>query len=196
VLFGSVLLRGCRTTKVSASSFDAFDSPNSPPLATIGTRIRVYPERIRFPGEPGRGLTGVLPITETRVATIRLFPGFDANILNNLVQTPLRGLILESYGTGNGPSNNQMFLDVLRDAVDRNVVIVNLSQCRHGGVSQTEYATGRAMHDVGVISGGDMTVEAALTKLMFLFGQHDNVEMVKKAIGQDLVGEITARAPK
>ncbi len=191
VLFGSVLLRGCRSTKISASSFDSFASPNASPLATIGTRIRVYPERIRFPSRTADRPLQVLPITATDVATVRLFPGLDAAILDNVLQTPLRGLVLESYGSGNGPSVDRQFLKVLRQAVARGVVIVNLSQCRHGSVSQKDYATGRALHDAGVISGGDMTVEAALAKLMFLFGQYPDVESVKREIGCDLVGEIT-----
>ncbi len=191
VLFGNVLLRGCRTTKTSATSFDSFDSPNAPPLAAIGTRIRLYPERIRFPARPSAKPPEVRPIAVTDVATLRLFPGFDAAILNNVLQTPLRGLVLESYGSGNGPSENREFLKVLDDAVQRGVVIVNLSQCRHGGVSQKDYATGRALQDAGVISGGDMTVEAALAKLMFLFEHSGGVDAIKRAIGEDHVGEIT-----
>jgi L-asparaginase len=193
VLFGSVLLRGCRSTKVSATSFDAFDSPNAPPLATIGTHIRVFADRIRYPESRQGGPLQVRSIAGSGVATLRLFPGFDPRILANVLQTPLRGLVLESYGAGNGPSDNQDFLQVLRDADQRGIVIVNISQCRHGEVSQTEYATGRAMHDAGVVSGRDMTVEAALTKLMFLFDHCDSVEQVKQQIGTNLVGEITER---
>lgn len=195
VLFGSVLLRGCRTTKISASSFDAFDSPNAAPLATIGTNIRVYGDRVRIPESIQTGPLQVQSISGAGVATLRLFPGFSAAILGNVLQTPLRGLVLESYGAGNGPSNDAEFLKVLRDAADRDIVIVNISQCRHGEVAQTEYATGRAMHDAGVVSGRDMTVEAALTKLMFLFDHCDSVEQVRQDIGRNLVGEITERKP-
>ena len=128
VLFGNVLLRGCRTTKISATSFDSFDSPNAPPLATIGTRIRMYSERIRFPETTAETELQVLPIQEAGLGTLRMFPGLDPAILGNLLQTPLRGLVLESYGSGNGPSNNRGFLDVLGEAIDRGVVIVNVSQ--------------------------------------------------------------------
>ncbi len=193
VLFGSVLLRGCRTTKVSATRFDAFESPNWPPLANIGTEIRVFPQRIRFPETRRTGPLEVLPITPNGIATVRLFPGLSARVMENVLQTPLRGLILESYGSGNGPSSDRDFLSVLREAVDRGVVIVNLSQCRHGGVAPTDYASGRALHDAGVVSGGDMTVEAALTKLMFLFGQHGDTQRVKQELTRDLAGEVTTR---
>ena len=191
VLFGSVLLRGCRTTKTSATRFDAFESPNYPQLASIGTRIRVFPERIRQTAASASAVPELVPIEETAVATVRLFPGFDPAILRNVLQIPLRGLVLESYGTGNGPAGNRQFLQVLQEAVDRGVLIVNLSQCLHGGVSQTEYASGRALHDAGVVSGGDMTVEAALTKLMLLLGQGSDTETVRRRIGQDMAGEIT-----
>ncbi len=191
VLFGSLLLRGCRATKVSATRFDAFDSPNASPLANIGTDIQVHTDRIRYPRIRETGPLKVRSISGTGVATLRLFPGFDSRILANVLQTPLRGLVLESYGSGNGPSDNREFLSVLDSASQRGIVIVNISQCRHGHVSQTDYATGRALHDAGVVSGGDMTVEAALTKLMYLFDHCQTVEEVRSAIGRDLAGEIT-----
>ena len=190
VLFGSVLLRGCRATKISATSFDAFDSPNSPPLATIGTNIRVYENRVHVP-ESIENKIRILPIQNVAVATVRLFPGIDAQVLKNVLKTPLKGLILESYGTGNGPSNNPDFLAALAEATERGIVIVNLSQCRHGGISQDDYATGRALSDAGLVSGGDMTIEAALTKLMFLFSRDLPVETVRQRIGENLVGELT-----
>ncbi len=190
VLFGSVLLRGCRTTKVSAVSFDAFDSPNARPLGTIGTHIRVFQHRVHAP-EQASGPLEILPLENTAVATLRLFPGIDARVLDNVLQTPLRGLVLEAYGTGNGPSRDTAFLNTLRQATDRGVVVVSLSQCRQGSVSLADYATGRALMDSGVVSGRDMTVEAALTKLMFLFSQGLDTAAVRRQIGTDLAGELT-----
>ncbi len=190
ILFGSVLLRGCRTTKISATSFDAFDSPNAPPLATIGTNIRVFEDRVHQPSEIDNQIT-ILPIQPASVATLRLFPGINEAVLHNLLQTPLQGLILESYGSGNGPSNNRAFLNALRDATDRGVVIVNLSQCRHGSISPQNYVTGRALNDAGLIPGVDMTVEAALTKLMFLFSQVTDLQQLRKQVTENLVGELT-----
>ena len=190
VLFGCVLLRGCRATKISANSFDAFSSPNAEPLATIGTHIRVFEDRVHFPKSTDNALT-LLPINDEAVATLRLFPGIDARVLDNVLRTPLQGLVLEAYGAGNGPSNNQDFLRVLQSATERGVVVVNLSQCRHGSVAQTEYRTGRALADAGLISGRDMTVEAALTKLMFLFSRDLPVEQIRQQVESNLVGELS-----
>jgi L-asparaginase len=190
VLFGSVLLRGCRATKISVSSFDAFDSPNTPPLATIGTHIRVYENRAHIAAAREEPVS-VLPIRNAAVATLRLFPGIDAKVLENVLRTPLQGLILESYGAGNGPSSNRDFLDTLKRATDRGVVIVNLSQCRQGSVTQEAYATGRALSAAGLVPGHDMTIEAALTKLMFLFSRDLAVEEVRQRVSQNLVGELT-----
>lgn len=190
VVFGSVLLRGCRATKISASSFDAFDSPNAPPLATIGTNIRVFENRVHQP-EVIDNRVSILPIRDVAVATLRLFPGIDARVLDNLLQTPLQGLILESYGSGNGPSHYKEFISTLQKARDRGIVIVNVSQCRHGSIAQESYATGRAMSDAGLVSGCDMTIEAALTKLMFLFSRELDVDQIRQKISQNMVGELT-----
>ena len=190
VLFGSVLLRGCRATKISATSFDAFESPNASPLATIGTHIRVYENRVFDSAAKGPGIS-IAPIRNGAVATLRLFPGLDARVLDNVLQTPLQGLILEAYGSGNGPSSNRAFLDTLKRATDRGIVVVNLSQCKHGSVSQDDYATGQALSQAGLVSGCDMTIEAALTKMMFLFSQGYDVSKIRKLIGENLVGELT-----
>ncbi len=193
VYFGSRLLRGCRTTKASTSNFDAFDSPNEPPLGLVGTHIQVFARRIRQrpPADRTQKALAVRDIRPAKLATFRLFPGVTPDVLDNVLQTPLQGLVLESYGAGNGPSNDRAFLSTLRSAVERGVTIVNLSQCQHGGVSQNDYATGRALTDVGVISGGDMTVEAAITKMMFLFSQNLSVDQVKRQMAKNLVGELS-----
>lgn len=193
VLFGSVLLRGCRATKVSATSFDAFDSPNAAPLATIGTNIRVYEDRVHFP-ETVDNKISILPIQDAAVATLRLFPGIDARVLDNVLQTPLQGIVLESYGSGNGPSNDKEFLAALRRAYERDIVIVNLSQCLHGNIAHRDYATGRALADAGLVSGSDMTVEAALTKLMFLFSRDLKPDEIRSRLLENLVGELTTES--
>ena len=192
VLFGNALLRGCRTTKTSATSFDAFVSPNAAPLATIGTQIRVFEDRVYRPSQIDNEVS-ILPIQNAAVATLRLFPGLDPRVLENVLQTPLQGLVLESYGAGNGPSHDREFLATLQRANERGVVIVNISQCRHGSVTQNDYATGRALADAGVVSGNDMTIEAALTKLMFLFSRELPTETIRHEIDRNLVGELTSR---
>ncbi|MFM7117336.1 MAG: asparaginase, partial [Planctomycetota bacterium] len=121
----------------------------------------------------------------------RLFPGMSVDVLRNLLQRPLRALILESYGVGNGPASNAEFLRVLREATDAGTVIVTCTQCRHGAVSQAAYAAGRALADCGVISGADMTIEAAIAKLFHLFCLDVPLAEIKRLVGVNLVGELT-----
>ena len=190
VYFGSRLLRGCRTTKVSTSSFVAFDSPNALPLGIAGTSIDVYRQRVREP-DPNAKLQ-VHEIVPAQVATFRLFPGVSVEVLNNVLCTPLKGLVLETYGTGNGPTDDPAFLRVLQQATDQGIVIINRSQCFHGGAAvRGAYETGRAMQDVGVISGRDITVEAAITKLMYLFSQGGTPSQVRQQMTTNLVGEMS-----
>ena len=191
IFFGDQLLRGCRSIKSSAVSFHAFDSPNYPPLAEAGTRIVVYPSRLRPAAQGSRRLHSIHPI---EMATFRLFPGLSVPVLENVLQRPLKALILESYGDGNGPAQDASFLTAIRRAVDGGTVIVNCSQCRHGAVSQSNYETGTVLARAGVVSGYDLTIEAAVAKLMFLFSQHDSVDEVKRLMVTDLVGELTVPA--
>jgi L-asparaginase len=190
LLFGERLLRGCRSTKVSASRFNAFDSPNFPPLGTIGATIELHGDRL-LPPRKRRGPLVLDPIRTCDIATFRLFPGVSTNVLTNLLQSPLRALVLETYGVGNGPSNDQSFLNALRKAVDNGTIIVNCSQCLHGCVSQTAYETGSRLGNVGVVSGYDMTIEAAVVKLMYLFSGNRSIDQIKQEMQRNLVGELT-----
>ena len=188
LFFGEVLLRGCRASKVSANKLDAFASPNFLPLGTAETEIKIFQDRVLKPD--------VRPFDTHRfgdaeVATFRLFPGMSIDILSNLLRRPLQGLVIESFGVGNGPSNNKAFLKVVEDAVDAGTVIVNCTQCRHGAVIQTNYATGTALSDAGVVSGHDMTIEAALAKLLYLFSLELSQDEIRKKVGESLVGELT-----
>ena len=189
IFFGNRLLRGCRATKVSATSFGAFDSPNFPPLGTVGTNINIYTHRFRSP-DTSDGLH-VIPIRSQSVATFRLFPGVNHEVLDNVLRQPLVALVLETYGVGNGPSANRELTKVLRKATDRGTVIVSCTQCQHGKIHQTNYDSGSAMFDAGVISGSDMTIEAALSKIQFLFSQQSDISSIQKQIQSDLVGELT-----
>ncbi len=189
--FGDKLLRGCRAVKVNAVGFDAFDSPNYPPLGTVGIHIDVHWENILSPPAPGP-LT-IQPFGAAHVGTLRLFPGMDFDVVANVLRPPLQGLILETYGVGNGPVNNRAFMTALEDAIACGVVIVDCTQCLKGTVDLEGYATGSALARIGVVSGFDMTVEAALAKLFYLFSLEAAVgsDFVKQQMQMNLHGELT-----
>lgn len=190
LFFGNRLLRGNRAVKVNANGFDAFDSPNFPPLGMAGIDIEIRRDLVYQAGEIEDKIE-VRQLSESRVAALRLFPGISEQVVSNILEPPIKGLVIETYGVGNGPSNNKKLLAVLKNAVDRGLVIVNCTQCVKGKVEMDAYATGSALSDVGVISGRDMTTEAALAKMFFLFSQNYSIETIKKKIQSNLRGELT-----
>ena len=191
LFFGDHLYRGCRSTKISATRFDAFDSPNFPPLATVGTSMEIFNDRIRFQPDGTDQRLGFTPIESAEIATFRLFPGNSTDVLEHFLARPLRGLILETYGDGNGPTNDPGFVRVLRQAADSGVVILGCTQCLHGGMTQSSYATGTALTKAGVVPGRDMTVEACLTKMLFLLSQKLSVDEIRVQLENNLAGELT-----
>lgn len=191
IYFHSQLFRGCRTVKVDADGFDAFDSPNYPPLASTGIEIEVNNQLVRRP-PAHTGSIQVQEIDESGVVgALRIFPGMSAQILENILQPPLKGLVLETYGSGNAPTRDPNFLSVLAEAIGRGVVVVDCTQCLRGTVNLHKYATGSALARVGAISGYDMTAEAALTKLAYLFSAGHSAEEVKSKMVQNLRGELS-----
>lgn len=187
VYFRDRLLRGNRCQKVDAEGFDAFRSGNLPPLARIGTHIDVAWHLVRTPQQrPFK----VRPIATEHVAAIRLFPGISAETLDRLLRPPLRGVVLETYGTGNGPDNRPELHRILREATDAGIVIVNVTQCHRGAV-KPQYAAGSALWDAGLVGGADMTPEAALTKLAWLLSQVGDTNEVRRLMPVDLRGELT-----
>ncbi len=196
LFFGHRLLRGCRATKVDAVGFDAFQSPNFPALGRAGLDLQVRWDLVRPPA-PRPGGPAVHTLEGPRVGALRLFPGISAEVLENVLRPPLQGLVLEAFGIGNGPTRDPEFLRVLQEATapPREVVVVVTSQCRTGDVRLEQYATGRALAAAGCIPGGDMTKEAALTKLHYLLNRGLSPTEVRAAMQRDLRGELTERPP-
>ena len=188
--FGDKLLRGCRSVKVNADDFAAFASPDFPPLGTVGIDIEINWDLVLPPGQPTTPFQAK-PLGQPMVGALRLFPGISAQVVRNILRPPLKGLVLEAFGVGNGPDQNQDFLAALREATERGVVIVDCTQCLSGTVNLEGYATGSALAGVGVISGYDMTDEAALAKMFYLFNQELPVEEVKRLMQNNLRGELT-----
>ena len=187
--FGSKLLRGNRATKVDADGFDAFDSPNFPALGSVGIKIKINWNLVMLPSKNNRPLA-VKTLRESRVAVLRLFPGISPDVVRNVLMPPIKGLVLQTYGIGNGPEDPGL-ISALTAATDRRVVIVNCTQCLRGTVNMENYATGTALAKAGVISGCDMTVEAALAKMTYLFSRNLPPESVREKMQIDLRGELT-----
>lgn len=187
--FGGKLLRGCRSTKVSADGFAAFDSPNFPPLGTVGIDIEVNWSLVRKGGRQRK--LKVQEFAAPVVSALRLFPGISPALIRNVLLPPLQGLVLEAYGVGNGPDQNPDFIAAMEEATERGVVVVDCTQCLEGTVNLEEYAAGSALAGAGVISGFDMTAEAALAKLYYLFSRRLSPAHVKQEMQRDLCGEVT-----
>jgi len=187
--FGSKLLRGNRAIKVDADGFEAFASPNFPALGSVGSAIKINWDLVLTPAESSEPVV-VRPMRESRVAVVRLFPGISAAIVRNVLQPPIKGFVLETYGTGNGPQDRDL-IKTLKTASDSGIVIINCTQCIKGSVNMEDYATGSAMAEVGVISGFDMTVEAALAKMAYLFSRNLAPEEVKNKMQLDMRGELS-----
>ncbi len=187
---GNRLLRGNRSTKVSAARFQAFESPNYPILGQAGVSIDYYRDRaLPTPREPLHFRPIRTGENAPRVADIRLFPGIDALTLRRFLE-PVDGAVLHTYGAGNAP-DDPLLLAALTDATARGAVIVNCTQCLEGTVRMGDYATGNALAEAGVISGFDMTPEAALTKLYCLLSWGLGREEVEQRIQESLRGELT-----
>lgn len=188
--FGDRLLRGCRAVKVHADQLDAFASPNFPPLGAAGVDVRINWELVLPPRTKPIQVNKIS--SEHSIATLRLFPGITAAVVENILQPPLKGMVLEMFGVGNGPGLNQEIINAIRRAIDRGVVVVAVTQCWHGAVSLGSYAAGSAFARAGVISGFDMTTEAAVAKLFYLFSLGLSVDEVKRRMVLNICGELSA----
>ncbi|XP_014447719.1 LOW QUALITY PROTEIN: 60 kDa lysophospholipase-like [Tupaia chinensis] len=188
LFFQNQLFRGDRATKVDARRFAAFCSPNLPPLATVGADVTINQELVRKVSGKGRLL--VHGSMERDVGLLRLYPGIPASLVRAFLQHPLKGVVLETFGSGNGPTKPDL-LQELRAAAERGLTILNCTHCLQGAVT-TDYAAGMAAAGAGIVSGFDMTSEAALAKLSFVLGQPGlSLDDRKKLLAKDLRGEMT-----
>ncbi|MFC1734227.1 asparaginase [candidate division KSB1 bacterium] len=182
------LYRGNRVHKFSAENFEAFRSINYPVLAEAGVNIKFNTNAIRKADELPLKIHECL---DTNVAILKLFPGISPQVVNSILNTKgLKGVILETYGSGNAHTD-KWFLDTLKRAIDKNIIIFNVTQCRGGAVEMHKYHTGKELEKLGVIGGHDMITESAIAKLMYLLGCGYKVEKVKRLLQENLRGELT-----
>ncbi len=193
IFFNNKLIRGNRAKKIDSFGYAGFDSCNYPALADTAGDIFVNEQIIRKPSEKGFFIHRKL---EREVFLFDIFPGIAPEIMRYIFNIPnLKGVVLKTYGAGNAPTNDS-FLKEIEFAVDKKkLVIVNVTQCIRGGVKPARYDAGAKLLDGGVISGADMTPEAALVKLMFLLGSGHDVETTKRLMQKDLRGEICVDTP-
>ncbi|AJP43827.1 cytoplasmic asparaginase I [Alteromonas australica] len=187
LFFNNRLLRGNRSRKVDADGFNAFDSPNFPPLLEAGINIRLKAGELATPSDkPLR----VSPVKAQPIGMVSLYPGIASEVLKNTLQQPVNALILLSYGVGNAPQSPSLIAQ-LNYAKDREIPVLNCTQCIRGRVNMGGYATGHGLQQAGVLSGSDMTPEAALAKLHYLLSKSLSFSQLKSQLTQNLRGELS-----
>lgn len=191
ILFDNYLWRGSRSSKRSADNFNAFQSHNYPPLARIGLGIEFDHEALARPAHV-ENLKVVYDFDQS-VAIVDLFPGLSDIALRQVLNTPgLKGIVLRTYGAGNSPTA-KWFIDAISEAIKCGIIVLNVTQCFHGSVCLNRYVSGDILSAAGVLSGYDITCEAAITKMMSLFGRGLSHDEVIEALKRPLCGEMTVK---
>lgn len=188
IYFEYKLYRGNRTFKYNSAHFDAFKSPNYPWLAEAGVKIQYnYNALLKPKGKALKVHTSLI----NDIAVLKLFPGISQKITSAILNTPgTKAVILETFGAGNC-TTQEWFTNELKKAIDKGIIVLNITQCLEGRVIQGMYETSSHLKKIGVIGGEDLTFEAAVTKLMFLLGQKPSNAQLKKLLSSDLRGELT-----
>jgi L-asparaginase len=189
IYFNGRLIRGNRSTKQNADGFNAFESFNYPHLCDVGVNMSFHRHHILKPDYT----KPMVPHTtmDPNVIVFSLFPGIQENVVRHVLDAPeLKGIVTRSFGSGNAPQKSWI-KQLLKEAAQRGITIVNISQCLKGTVEMARYDTGYHLKDAGVISGLDCTVEAAVTKLMYLHGRYDDPEIIREKMSQSIAGEMT-----
>ena len=190
IFFENHLFRGNRTVKYNAEQFHAFSSPNFPALAEAGIHIKYNVSAIRYPATWNKPLKVHTQLC-CDLAIIKLFPGIQEKTVSAMLAIPgLRAVVLETYGSGNAPTQPWL-IEALRQAIQRNIIIFNVTQCQAGSVAMETYATGIELKRAGVISGYDITTESAVAKIIFLTGQYNDNMLITEMLNRNLCGEIS-----
>ena len=184
------LYRANRSTKISSEQFDAFDSPNFPPLAESGVHLN-FKHKLLLKNESGRKELIVRKNIDANIVILKIFPGITKQVVHSILNIPgLQGVILETYGAGNAPTED-WFINLLKETISRGIHIVNVTQCISGMVMQGYYETSTALNQIGVISGKDITTESAVAKMKYLIGVNLPEKSFKEVFETPLRGEIT-----
>lgn len=189
IYFEYKLYRGNRSIKYSAHHFDAIQSPNYPPLAESGIHIEYHTSALWRNKKQDH--LHIHTRLNQKISVLHLFPGIDFHMVKKQYDyIDLKALILRTYGTGNAPTD-PYFLDWLKDLIHREILVLNVTQCLHGSVHLGKYETSKYLKDIGVVSAYDMTLEASITKMMYLLGKEKNVSDVRNKLTKNMRGEIT-----
>ncbi len=189
IYFENKLMRGNRTNKFNAENFDAFLSANYPPLAEVGVHIK-YDYAVIL--KPTDKKLKVYKNLNANIAILKIFPGISENIVQSILNiSGLKGVVIETYGAGNAPTDD-WFIQCLSRAIQKGIVIYNVTQCKTGSVEMSLYETGTRLDEIGVVGGYDITTESAVSKMMFLLGQGYSGTELGHLLQTSLRGELTA----